>query len=183
MCSQNTNQNDLNIKNNDDVQSCETPRKNYSIPTTSIPKHHSERIRAMPMRSFNLQTTAKLPPVGVKNICFHIDVKSSQTAKCVESRIMTKVIDYLISIDRFEQQCAVLIGMLQSPRLKYHMKTIGIDQSLNNSDILEHICLKNTKKLYQHDGNCDNQQQFKDIIEVAMVLLLKDSLIKVPDLP
>ena len=41
---------------------------------------------------------------------------------------MTKVIDSILSIDAFEQQCAVLKGMLQSPRLKDHMKTLGIDQ-------------------------------------------------------
>ena len=27
----------------------------------------------------------------------------------------------------------------------------------------------NIKKLYQHAGKCDNQQQFKDIVEAAMV--------------
>ena len=143
--------------------------KNYSIPTTSTPKHHSQRIRAMPARSFNLHTTTKLTPVGVKNMCFHIESRSSQTAKCVKSRIMTKVIDYLLYINTFEHQCVVLKGMLQSPRLKYHMKTISIDQSLNNSDTFEHRCLKNINKLYQHYGKCDNQQQFKDILETAML--------------
>ena len=59
--------------------------------------------------------------------------------------------------------------MLQSPRIKYHMKTIGINQSLNNSDTFEHRCLKKINKLYQYYGKCDNQQQFQDILEVAMV--------------
>ena len=49
------------------------------------------------------------------------------------------------------------------------MKTIGIDQSLKNSDIIEHRCLKNINKLYQHYGKCDNQQEFKKILEVTMV--------------
>ena len=48
------------------------------------------------------------------------------------------------------------------------MKTIGIYQSLSKSDILEHRCLKNMKKLYQHAGKCDDQQQIKDILEAAM---------------
>ena len=29
--------------------------------------------------------------------------------------------------------------------------------------------IKNIKKLYQRAGNCDDQQQFKDIIEAAIV--------------
>ena len=41
---------------------------------------------------------------------------------------MNKVIDYILSIDTFEQQCVVIKVMLQSPRLEAHMKTIGIDQ-------------------------------------------------------
>ena len=52
---------------------------------------------------------------------------------------MTKVIDYVLSIDKFEQKCVFLKGMLQSPSLKDHMKTIGINQSLSNSAHFEHI--------------------------------------------
>ena len=59
--------------------------------------------------------------------------------------------------------------MLQSPRLKDHMKTIGIDQKLRKSALFEHRCLQNIKKVYQHAVNCDNQQQFKDILEANMV--------------
>ena len=56
--------------------------------------------------------------------------KSNQAASCIKSRIMTKVIDYDLSIDSFEQKIAVLKGTLQSPRLKYHVQTIGIHPSL-----------------------------------------------------
>ena len=59
--------------------------------------------------------------------------------------------------------------MLQSPCLKYHMKNIGIDQSLSNSDIFEDRCLQNINKLYKHAEKCDNQQQFKYILEDATV--------------
>ena len=59
--------------------------------------------------------------------------------------------------------------MLQSPRLKYHVKTIGIDQSLSNSDLYEHKFLQNTNKLYKHAGKCDDQQQLKYILEADMV--------------
>ena len=82
---------------------------------------------------------------------------------------MTKVIDYTPSIDIFEQQCFVIKGMLQSPRLKDHMKTIGIDQSVSNGDYFEHNFLNNIKKIYQHDVKCDDQHKFKYILEDAMV--------------
>ena len=59
--------------------------------------------------------------------------------------------------------------MLKSLCLKDHVKTIGIDKSLRNNSIFEHKCLQNINKLYKHVGKCDDQQQFKDIIEAAMV--------------
>ena len=43
---------------------------------------------------------------------------------------MTKAIYYILSIDTVEQYFFVIKGMLQSPRLKNHMKTISINQSL-----------------------------------------------------
>ena len=79
-----------------------------------------------------------LPPVGKEYTCFQNDGKTAHVAKCIKSRIMTKVVDYVLSIDTFEQQCVVLRGMLQSPRLKYHMKNIGIDLSLSNNALYEH---------------------------------------------
>ena len=59
--------------------------------------------------------------------------------------------------------------MLQSTRIKYHVKTIGIEQYLSNSALFEHRFLQNINKLYKHAGKCDDQQQFKDILEAAMV--------------
>ena len=81
--------------------------------------------------------------------------KSYQAARCIKSRIMTKVIDYVLSIDTFEEQCVVLKVMLQSPRLKYHVQTIGVHLSLCNNAIYEHKCLENIKKLYKQVGKCD----------------------------
>ena len=63
-------------------------------------------------------------------MCFQIDGKSVQESKSVKTRIITNVIGFVLSIHTFEQTCVVIKGMLQSPRLKYHMNTIGIDQSL-----------------------------------------------------
>ena len=59
---------------------------------------------------------------------------------------MTKVIDYVILIDTFEQQCVVIKGMLQSPRLQDHLQTISIDQFLSNNTLYEHKCLENINK-------------------------------------
>ena len=49
------------------------------------------------------------------------------------------------------------------------MVAIGLDKLSSNSVLYEHICLGNINKLYKSDGKCDNQQQYKDIIEAAMV--------------
>ena len=59
---------------------------------------------------------------------------------------MTKVVDYILSIDTFEQQFVVLKGMLQSPRLKYIIKTIGIEHSLRNRASFERKFLNNIKR-------------------------------------
>ena len=63
----------------------------------------------------------------VKNIYVLKEGKSDQAARCIRSRIMTKVIDSVLSIDKFEQKFVVLKGMLQSPRMKDHVHTIGIE--------------------------------------------------------
>ena len=54
--------------------------------------------------------------------------KTDEAARCIKSRIMTMVIDSVFSIDTFEQQCVVIKGMLQSPRLKDYVQTIGIEK-------------------------------------------------------
>ena len=86
----------------------------------------------LPIPSIKLHTTTKLPPSGNEYVCLQINGKASRASKCVKSRIMTMVIDSILSIDIFEEQFFVLKGMPRSPRLKYHMKTIGIDQSVSN---------------------------------------------------
>ena len=48
-------------------------------------------------------------------MCFHNDGKTAQAAKCIKFRIMAKVIDYVLSIDTFEQKCIMLKYVLQSP--------------------------------------------------------------------
>ena len=95
--------------------------------------------------------------------------KFDQATRCIKSSIMTKVIDCVLSIYTFEQQCVMIKFMLKSPRLKYHIQTMGIDPHLSNNNIYEHKCLENIKKIYKQAGNFDDQKQFKDILEAAMV--------------
>ena len=102
-------------------------------------------------------------------MCFKINGISSHTAQCVTPRITNKAIDYILSIDTFEQQCVVIKGILQSLRLEYHMKNSGIYQSLSNMPSIEHKRLNNIKKIYQHAGKCDDKKNLKDILDTAMV--------------
>ena len=59
--------------------------------------------------------------------------------------------------------------MFQSPGLKYHVQTVGVDPLLSNNYVYEHTCLENIRKIYKQSGKCDDQQQFKYIIEADMV--------------
>ena len=73
--------------------------------------------------------------------------------------------------------------MLQSPCLEDHMKTIGIDQSLCNRYYFEHKHLNNINKIYQHAGNCDDQQDLKDILDAAMVSTPEEIIDGSPNVP
>ena len=84
----------------------------YRVSTTSTPNNHTQS--AISVRSFNLHATEKLTTTGKEYMCFKIDGKSSQSAKYVKSRIKTKVIDCVLSIDKFEEHCVVLKRMSQS---------------------------------------------------------------------
>ena len=61
--SQNNIQNDSSITNNDDIQSRETAKKSYSIPTISTPNHHSQRMSTTSSSILNFNTPTILPPV------------------------------------------------------------------------------------------------------------------------
>ena len=49
------------------------------------------------------------------------------------------------------------------------MKTIGIDQTSFTRSYFEHRYMNNIKKMYQHAGKCDDQQNLKDIIDSAIL--------------
>ena len=49
------------------------------------------------------------------------------------------------------------------------MKTIDMYQSSFTRSSFEHRCMNNIKKIYQHAGKCDDQQNLKDIIDAAIL--------------
>ena len=108
---------------------CNTTKKSYSFQATYMPTHLKPLNATIPIPYVKLHKTTKSPRAGKEYLSFQIYGRYSQAANCVKYRIMTKVINYILSIDTFEKQYAVLKGVLQSPRLKDHTKTIGIIQS------------------------------------------------------
>ena len=100
---------------------------------------------------------------------FQVTRKCTHATQYSKSRILNNAIDSILSIDTFEQQCVVSKCMLQSSRLEDHMNTIGIEQSSFTRSSFEHKCMNNIKKIYQHAGKCDYQQNLKDILEAALL--------------
>ena len=49
------------------------------------------------------------------------------------------------------------------------MKTIGMDQTSFARSTFEHRCMNNIKKIYEHAGKCDDQQNIKDIIDSSIL--------------
>ena len=86
-----------------------------------------------------------------------------------KSRVLTKVVGTIFEIESFEQQCVIIKNLLQSEQLKIHMANIGIDKSLMNSALYEHICLENMKRLYKSDGRYYYQPQYKSLMQSVMV--------------
>ena len=135
-------QNKVNISNTDDIHSCVTPQKqNISVQATTTPPRLTPLITTLPLLPVELPKTTQLPPLGKEYLCFQVENKSPYVAQCVKSRVLNKVIDSILYINTFEQQCVVIKCMLQSSRLEDHMKTIGIDQSSFARSSFEHRCM------------------------------------------
>ena len=63
------------------------------------------------------------------------------------------------------------------------MNTIGIDQSLCTRYSFEHKCMNNIKKIYQHSGKFDDQQNLKDVLDAAMVSTPEEIIYDSPSFP
>ena len=100
----------------------------------------------------------KIPPPGKEYLFLKADWRTDRSTQCGKSRALTKVVKNIISIVLFEQKCVIIKEVLNSEQPKKYMVTIGLDQSLSNSDIHEHRCLESIKKLYNSSGNVDSQQ-------------------------
>ena len=149
--------------------------KKINISTISTPNNHSQLISSMTSSTLTPNKSTMLPPVGKEYMCFLKEGKSDQAARFIKLRIMTKLIDYVLSIDTFEQKCVVLKFMFQSPRLKYHIHTIGIDPSLSNNAIYEHKCLENIKNYTNKLVSVTTSNNSKIFLRLLWFLLLKDS--------
>ena len=175
MCSQNTTQNDAKITNNDYIQSCER-QLFLNITTISTPNHQSQRISSTFSSTLTSNTLMILPPVGKEYmfflLCFLKEGKSNQSSSCIKSRIMTNVVDSVIYIDTFEQQCVLLKGILQSPQLKYHIQTIGIHPSLSNNAIYEHKCLENNKNITKKLISVTTNNNSKTFLRLLWFILI-----------
>ena len=66
---------------------------NYKSSCTTYCCHINEFLK--------LHTTANLPSVGKEYMCFQNNGKTAQKEKCIKSRIMTKVVDYVLLIGTF----------------------------------------------------------------------------------
>ena len=60
------------------------------------PNRHKQRIASTYSSTLNSNTPEILPPVGKEYMCFMKEGKSDQAARRIKSRIMTKVIDYVL---------------------------------------------------------------------------------------
>ena len=49
------------------------------------------------------------------------------------------------------------------------MVVIDVDKSLSNSDVYDHRCIENIKKLYKWAGKGYDKHLYKEIIESTMV--------------
>ena len=109
-------------------------------------------------------------------MCFQKGGKNAQASRCINSRIMTKVIDYVLYIDTFEKQCVVLKCMFQSPPLNGHVQTIGIDQYLSNNTIYVNTNVLKTSKNYTNKlVSVTTSNNSNIFLRMIWFLLLKDS--------
>ena len=80
----------------------------YNISTISKHNNNSQCIAPTSSSILNVNTPTILPPVGKEYMCFMKEGKSDQAARCIKSRIITKVIDSVLSIDTFEKNVLCL---------------------------------------------------------------------------
>ena len=68
----------------------------------------TQLITTLPILPVELPKTTQLTPLGKEYLCFQVDNKSPHAVQCVKSRVLKKVIDSILSINTFAQQCVVI---------------------------------------------------------------------------
>ena len=84
----------------------------------------------LPIAPVELHKTKTLPPAGKEYFCFQINSKYPHAAQCVKSWILNKAIDYILSIDKFEQQCVVTDNSPNVPITPTPIKNPSASKSL-----------------------------------------------------
>ena len=107
---------------------CNTTEKNHSVHTTSSPPCLKILNTTLPIAPVELHTTTTLPPAAKEYLCFQINGRYYYSTQSVKSWIIDNSVYYILCIEKSEQQCVVIKGMLHSPRLEDHMKKIVIDK-------------------------------------------------------
>ena len=69
----------------------------------------------------------KIPPPWKEYIFFQIDGKNARAEYCAKSLLLAKVIDFILEIELFYQQCVILKGSLESEQPKQHMVKIRVE--------------------------------------------------------
>ena len=71
----------------------------------------------LPIAPVDLQKK-QLPPAAKEYLCFQINGRYYYSTQSVKSWIIDNSVYYILCIEKSEQQCVVIKGMLQSPRLE-----------------------------------------------------------------
>ena len=90
---------------------CNTPKKSYSVQTTSTPPCLTPFNNKVPIAPFELQKTTKLPPVGEEYLCFQVNSKSHHAiatsgnsenpyVKLMSTRLVHRELGFIYRYDR-----------------------------------------------------------------------------------
>ena len=77
-------QNKKDTSNTDDIHSCGTPQKHFSVQATSTSLSLTPLNTTLTIAPVELHTTTKLPLVGKEYLCYQINSKSTHAAQYVK---------------------------------------------------------------------------------------------------
>ena len=89
------------------------PEKNHSVTTPSSQVMLESDSLQYEQNNTTYRSIQKLHPSRKEYLCFTIDKESDRTAQCDRSRELNKVIDLILELSSFEQQCVIIKGLLR----------------------------------------------------------------------